>query len=110
MTEDRTRAGAARRRTGDARSPAPEGPAPTTSTAEGAEPARWEWHVDIPYVGPVGWPLTGSLSYLITVGALAAFEVIPLPVAGLLGLGHLLARNRDNRVVSEIGRGLQVVD
>jgi hypothetical protein len=73
-----------------------------------AEPDGWEWHVDIPYVGPVGWPLTGSLSYLITVSALAAFEVIPVPVAGLLALGHIMARNRDNRVVSEIGAGLTV--
>jgi hypothetical protein len=74
-----------------------------------AQPTGWEWHVEIPYIGPVGWPLTGSLSYLITVGALAAFEVIPLPVAGLLGLGHIMARNRDNQVVSEIGAGLKVV-
>ena len=55
---------------------------------------RWEWHVEIPYIGPVGWPLTGSLSNLITVSALAAFEVIPVPVAGLLAVGHIMARNR----------------
>ena len=67
------------------------------------------WHVEIPYIGPVGWPLTGSLSYLITVSALAAFEVIPLPIAGLLAVGHIMARNRDNQVVSEIGAGLKVV-
>ncbi len=66
------------------------------------------WHVEIPYIGPVGWPLTGSLSYLITVSALAAFAVIPWPVAGLLGLGHVLANDRDHRVVSEIGAGLKV--
>jgi len=76
------------------------------STTE--EPAHWEWHVEVPYIGPVGWPLTGSLSYLITVSALAAFAVIPWPVAGLLGLGHVLARDRDHRVVSEIGAGLKV--
>ena len=64
------------------------------------------WHVEIPYIGPVGWPLTGSLAFLITVGALAAFEVIPLPVAGLLGLGHVMARDRDHVVISEIGAGL----
>ena len=73
------------------------------------QPQGWEWHVEIPYVGPVGWPLTGSLSYLITVSALAAFQVIPWPVAGVLGVGHILARNRDDKVVSEIGRGLEVV-
>jgi hypothetical protein len=100
MTEDRPHAARVR----------PADDPPERSTSEPGEPDRWEWHVDIPYVGPVGWPLTGSLSYLITVGALAAFEVIPWPVAGLLGLGHLMARNRDNHVVSEIGRGLQVVD
>ncbi|MDD7941016.1 hypothetical protein PHK61_21580 [Actinomycetospora lutea] len=83
--------------------------ASSAATTEKDESSRWEWHVEIPYVGPVGWPLTGSLSYLITVGALAAFEVIPWPVAGLLGLGHVMARNRDNTVVREIGSGLKVV-
>ena len=77
------------------------------STAE--EPTPRGWHVDIPMIGPVGWPLTGSLSFLITVGALAAFEVIPVPVAGLLGLGHILARNKDNPVISEVGAGLGAV-
>jgi hypothetical protein len=71
-----------------------------------APAARPGWHVEIPYIGPVGWPPTGSLAFLITVGALAAFEVIPLPVAGLLGLGHVMARDRDNAVVSEVGAGL----
>jgi hypothetical protein len=42
-------------------------------------------------------------------GGLAAFEVVPWAVAGVLGLGHIMARNRDNRVVSEIGTGLKVV-
>ena len=86
-----------------------DAPVPPTPASERDEPSRWEWHVEIPYIGPVGWPLTGSLSYLITVGGLAAFCVIPWPVAGLLGLGHVMARNRDNRVVSEIGTGLTVV-
>ena len=54
-----------------------------------------------------GLALTGSLSYLIAVSALAAFAVIPWPVAGLLGLGHVQARDRDHRVVSEIGAGLE---
>jgi len=86
-----------------------EPPVTSPGSVERAEDHGWEWHVDIPYIGPVGWPLTGSLSYLSTVGALAAVEVIPLPIAGLLGLGHVMARNRDNRVVSEIGAGLKVV-
>jgi len=84
--------------------------APLGSIVEPEEPSRWEWHVEIPYVGPVGWPLTGSLSYLITISALAAFEVIPWPIAGLMGLGHIMARNRDNHVVNEIGAGLKVLD
>jgi hypothetical protein len=76
------------------------------SSTDSTEQPSWEWHVEIPYIGPVGWPLTGSLSFLITVGALAAFEVIPLPIAGLLAFGHVMARDRDNKVVSEIGAGL----
>ena len=84
-------------------------PVSRVPAVERDEPSGWEWHVEVPYIGPVGWPLTGSLSYLITVSGLAAFCVIPWPVAGLLGLGHLMARNRDNRVMSEIGSGLEVV-
>jgi hypothetical protein len=98
---------------------APRVPTSTTERREGdpggagaegvtAQPTGWEWHVEIPYVGPVGWPLTGSLSYLITVGALAALEVVTWPVAGVLGLAHIMARNRDNPVLSEIGKGLRV--
>jgi hypothetical protein len=86
-----------------------EDPAASGVDSTDEQPERWEWHVEIPYIGPVGWPLTGSLSYLITVGVLAAFEVIPVPVAGLLAVGHVMARNRDNQVVSEIGAGLKVV-
>jgi hypothetical protein len=88
-----------------------DGAGPSDSGADSGtqQPQRWEWHVEIPYIGSVGWPLTGSLSYLITVGALAAFEVIPVPVAAVLGVGHILARNRDHPVASEIGAGLKVV-
>jgi hypothetical protein len=86
-----------------------EDPADREAGSGTDQPQRWEWHVEIPYIGPVGWPLTGSLSYLITVGALAVFEVIPVPISAVLGVGHILARNRDNPVVSEIGAGLKVV-
>jgi hypothetical protein len=86
-----------------------EDPAASGVDSATERPERWEWHVEIPYIGPVGWPLTGSLSYLITVSALAAFEVIPVPIAGVLAVGHIMARNRDNKVVSEIGAGLKVV-
>ena len=86
-----------------------EHPAAGRVDSAGEQPERWEWHVEIPYIGPVGWPLTGSLSDLITVSALAAFEVIPVPIAGVLAVGHIMARNRDNKVVSEIGAGLKVV-
>lgn len=65
------------------------------------------WRVDVPLVGPVGWPPTGSLVYLATVGGLTAVGFLPWPVAGLLALGHVLARDHDHRVLQEIGEGLE---
>ncbi|NMO89797.1 hypothetical protein [Actinomycetospora sp. TBRC 11914] len=65
------------------------------------------WIVDVPLIGPVGWPPTGSLVFLVAVGGLAATGLVPWPVAGLLGLGHVLARDRDHRVIGELGAALE---
>jgi hypothetical protein len=70
-------------------------------------PAAPGWHVDVPLVGPVGWPPTGTLAFLGTVVVLAAFEVVPWAVAGAIAVGHVLARDHDHRVLHEIGEGLE---
>ena len=73
------------------------------------EPAAGSWHVDVPLVGPVGWPPTGSAAFLVVVGGLAVLDVVSWPLALVVGIGHVLARDHDHRVVHEIGEGLQVV-
>ena len=66
------------------------------------------WHVDVPLLGPVGWPPTGSLAFVVVLGGLAAVEVLSWPVAVAVGVGHVLARDRDHRLVREVGEGLQI--
>ena len=66
------------------------------------------WHVDVPLLGPVGWPPTGSLAFVVVLGGLAAVEILSWPVAVAVGVGHVLARDRDHQLVREVGEGLQI--
>jgi hypothetical protein len=77
-------------------------PTPSLATA----PPRG-WRVDVPLVGPVGWPPTGSLAFLGVMVAFAAFEVVSWPVATALAVGHVLARDHDHPVLEEVGAGLE---
>jgi hypothetical protein len=80
----------------------PEPPAP----AEKAGPTTG-WHVEVPLLGPVGWPPTGTLAFVVVLGGLAALEVLSWPVAVAVGAGHVLARDHDHRLVREVGETLQ---
>jgi hypothetical protein len=81
----------------------------TTSppTGEQAPTAPRAWRVDVPLVGPVGWPPTGSLAFLGVMAAFAAFEIVSWPVAAALAVGHVMARDHDHPVVREVGEGLE---
>jgi hypothetical protein len=79
---------------------APPTPSPATGPPRG-------WRVDVPLVGPVGWPPTGSLAFLGVMVAFAAFEVVSWPVATALAVGHVLARDHDHPVLEEVGAGLE---
>ncbi|WP_328308211.1 hypothetical protein [Actinomycetospora sp. NBC_00405] len=65
------------------------------------------WHVDIPLVGPVGWPPTGNLAFLAAIGGLAALEVVAWPVAAALAVGHVLAQAHDHPALRAVGEGLE---
>ena len=79
--------------------------APPTPSPAPAPPRGWR--VDVPLVGPVGWPPTGSLAFLGVMVAFAAFEVVSWPVATALAIGHVLARDHDHPVLEEVGAGLE---
>ena len=81
---------------------------PTTSppTTDPPPPAV-VWRVDVPLVGPVGWPPTGSLAFLGVMVAFAAFEVVSWPVATALAIGHVMARDHDHPMLREVGVGLE---
>jgi hypothetical protein len=65
------------------------------------------WHVDVPLLGPVGWPPTGSLAFVVVLGGLAAVEILSWPVAVAVGVGHVLARDHDHRLIREVGETLE---
>jgi hypothetical protein len=78
-----------------------------TENATPPTPAH-SWHVDVPLLGPVGWPPTGTLAFVVVLGGLATAEILSWPVAVAVGVGHVLARDRDHRLVREVGEGLEV--
>jgi hypothetical protein len=80
--------------------------APESAPAADPAPATG-WHVDVPLLGPVGWPPTGTLAFVVVLGGLAAVEVLSWPVAVAVGVGHVLARDHDHRLVREVGETLQ---
>ena len=65
------------------------------------------WHVDVPVLGPVGWPPTGTLAFVAVLGGLAALEILPVGVAVAIGVGHVLARDHDHRLIEQVGEGLE---
>lgn len=75
-----------------------EAPAPRPSTG---------WHVDVPLLGPVGWPPTGTLAFVVVLGGLVAVDILAWPVAVAIGAGHVLARDHDHRILREVGETLQ---
>ncbi|MDD7921918.1 hypothetical protein [Actinomycetospora callitridis] len=81
----------------------PGAPAPATPDTA----ATTGWHVDIPLIGPVGWPPTGNLAFLAAIGGLAALEVVAWPVAAALAVGHVLAQAHDHPVLRAVGEGLE---
>jgi len=78
----------------------------TTTTTPTTTPAPG-WHVDVPLIGPVGWPPTGRLAFLAAIGGLAALEVVAWPVAVALAVGHVLAQDRDHPALRALGEGLE---
>lgn len=88
---------------------------PTGATAPGAPataPATTPlagWHVDVPLVGPVGWPPTGRLAFLAALGGLAALDVVAWPLAAALAIGHVLAQDHDHPALRAVGEGLEEV-
>ncbi|MEJ2889181.1 hypothetical protein [Actinomycetospora aeridis] len=70
--------------------------------------AAGPWQVDVPLLGPVGWPPTGTLAFVVVLGGLAAVDAVAWPVALVVGVGHVLARDHVHRVVREVGEGLEM--
>jgi hypothetical protein len=62
--------------------------------------------LELPGVGSIPLPPSDQVAYLAGVGTLVLFGVVEWPVGVLLGAGHLLAADRDNRLISAFGEAL----
>jgi hypothetical protein len=58
-------------------------------------------------LGKVALPPPDELAFLAGAGLLAAAGAVDWPVAVLLGVGHVLANRRNNRVLREFGEALE---
>jgi hypothetical protein len=63
--------------------------------------------LELPLVGSVPMPPADQLAFLGGVATLVALGVVEWPVAVLLGAGHVLATQRDNRLLSAFGDALE---
>ncbi|MDT5009773.1 MAG: hypothetical protein QOH57_1390 [Mycobacterium sp.] len=63
--------------------------------------------VSLPVIGRVPIPRPDRLAYYGALAGLAALEIIDWPIALVIGTGHALASNHNNRVVKELGEALE---
>lgn len=63
--------------------------------------------VTLPVVGTVTLPPGDQLAYLGGLAVLTALEIVEWPVALVLGAGHLLASDRNSRVIRDFGEALE---
>jgi len=66
-----------------------------------------EIHLSFPVVGHVHLPPPDQLAFLAGVGLLALIEMVEWPVALLLGVGHILAGRKHNKLLREFGEALE---
>ncbi len=69
-------------------------------------PPGWRLEITLPLVGKVTPPPERVIFYT-TLGLLTAFKIIELPVALIVGIGHLLADQRFSRVLQEAGEAAE---
>jgi hypothetical protein len=63
--------------------------------------------VRLPLLGELKLPAKEQLGYLAGVGALAAIGMVEWPVAAVLGLGHILAAERNHKILADFGEALE---
>jgi hypothetical protein len=63
--------------------------------------------LSLPLVGSVQLPPPEQLAYLGGVTTLVALGIVEWPIAAVLGVGHLLAATRGNKVLADFGEALE---
>ena len=64
-------------------------------------------HLNLPVIGHVRMPRADHLAYYGGLAALSAFQLIEWPIALVLGVGHVLANNHQNRISQGLGEALE---
>ncbi|BBZ09848.1 MULTISPECIES: hypothetical protein [Mycobacterium] len=82
-------------------------PAPKKATAVKQVAAKHRPTIALPLFGTVPVPELDQLAYYGGVAALAALELIEWPIAAIVAAGHVLAHNRHNKALAELGEALE---
>lgn len=61
----------------------------------------------LPVLGTVKLPQGEQLAYVGGLALLAGLGMLEWPVAAVLGAGHLLAADRDNKILADFGEALE---
>jgi hypothetical protein len=88
-----------------AHGPSDDGPGSSKRAAEHAT-SHNSSRIDLPIVGRVDLPPAEQLGFYAGLGVMVAVEVLEWPVAVVLGLGHLLMSQRNNKTLRDFGQAL----
>ena len=68
--------------------------------------AQNSMHVEVPGVGRIELPPPDQLAYIGGIATLVVLQMIEWPVAAVLAVGHVLARNRHHALLRDFGEAL----
>jgi hypothetical protein len=68
---------------------------------------RHSSHVQLPLIRTLTRPGKDQLAYLGGIGALVVLGVVDWPIEAVLGIGHLLASERNHRILGDFGEALE---
>lgn len=80
---------------------------PTTPNAATQALAGRSTGVDLPVIGHLDLPPTGSLAYYGAIALMAGLGLLEWPVAAAVAAGHFLAQQHGNRLLEDFGKGLE---
>lgn len=75
--------------------------------SDGHSPGAHRARLELPVLGTIDLPPRDLLVYLGGLTALSVIGIIEWPITAVIGAGHLLAAERNNRALHELGEAME---